>query len=140
VNFPTVTPVQQANRGNRDVFVSKLNPSGSALIYSTFLGGTDFEDSTGIAIDTAGNAHVTGVTMSTDFPVANALQPVSKGKLEGFVCKLGLTGSNLVYSTYLGGSGEDQMSNIAVDAAGNAYIGGQTGSTDFPLQVRCSPA
>jgi len=116
-------------------FVTKLNATGSALIYSTFLGGTYLDEGRGIAVDSAGNAYVTGDTYSADFPTANAFQP-SLGSVLGnehaFVTVLNPAGSGLVYSTYLGGKGGDSGYGIAVDASGSAYVTGVAGP-NFPL-------
>jgi hypothetical protein len=138
-NFPTVNPLQATNKatpntGNPTAFVAKLNSTGSALIYSTYLGGSSVDMGYGIAADSSGNAYVTGVTGSTDFPTANPLQATYEGpSWTAFVAALNSTGSALVYSTYLGGSsGGDWGNGIAVDSAGNAYVTGVTGSTDFP--------
>jgi Bacterial Ig-like domain (group 3)/Beta-propeller repeat len=116
-----------------DAFVTKLNATGSALVYSTYLGGRDSDSGFGIAVDHAGDAYVTGLTSSTDFPTKGPLQPTSGGGVDAFVTKLNATGSALVYSTYLGGSGGDASTGIALDSAGNAYIVGNTCSTDFPI-------
>ena len=116
-------------------FVSKLNPSGSGLVYSTFLEGSMRENgNTGdIAVDPLGNAYVSGYTASTDFPTANAVQGAfGGGNSDAFVAKLNPAGSGLVYSTYLGGSGDDTANGIAVDASGNAYVMGTTTSANFP--------
>ncbi len=116
------------------VYVAKLNPAGTALLYSTFLGGSGDDVGAGIAIDGAGNAYVTGYTESSNFPVtAGASQtnfPVFSRT--GFVAKLNPSGSGLVYSTFLGGSLATMSRGIAVDAAGDAYVTGTTGSADFP--------
>jgi hypothetical protein len=114
-------------------FVTELNSSGSALVYSTFLGGSDLDIVTGIGIDGSGNASVAGQTFSKDFPVANAFQPTLNGAANAFVSKLNSNGSALVYSTYLGGSADEFANGIAVDSTGNAYITGFASSTDFPL-------
>jgi Bacterial Ig-like domain (group 3)/Beta-propeller repeat len=123
---------------NGDVFVAKLNPAGSALIYSTYLGGNGQDFGNGIAVDGEGNAYVAGFTLSTDFPTMNPLQPKCGGGNpnceDSFVTKLNATGSALVYSTYLGGSGNDEAEGIALDSAGNAYISGGTTSIDFPTR------
>ncbi len=134
-NFPTTaSPLQAANAGDSDAFIAKLNPEGSALVYSTYLGGTDFERGNGIAVDAAGNAYVSGRTNSTDFPTANPLQAAfGGGTFDAFVTKLNPAGSALVYSTYLGGSELGFGSDIAVDDGGNAYVTGRTRSTDFPV-------
>jgi len=132
-DFPTVNPLQPGFGGGYDVFVSKLNAAGSALVYSTYLGGSDDDFGSGIAVDTTGNAFVTGSTASLDFPTANPLQGAyGGGSIDAFVSKLNPTGSALVYSTYLGGTGYDYGDSIVVDTAGNAFIAGSTSSPDFP--------
>jgi hypothetical protein len=113
--------------------VTKLNAVGSALVYSTYLGGSDVDQGYGIAVDASGNAYVTGNTESTGFPTQNPLQASLHGYRDAFVTKLNAAGSALVYSSYLGGgSAYDQGNAIAVDASGNAYVTGYTQSTDFP--------
>jgi len=132
-NFPTVNALQSTNSsGTYDAFVTKLNPAGSALIYSTYLGGNGLDDGTGIAVDASGNAYVTGRTSSTNFPTANALQSTLAGEGNAFVAKINATGSALVYSTYLGGTDYDSGNGIALDASGNAYVTGAASSTNFP--------
>ena len=133
IDFPTANALQPASGGGEDAFVAKINASGSALVYSTYLGGSALENGEAIAVDTAGNAYVTGQTSSTNFPTANALQSTSGGGYyNAFVTKINASGSALVYSTYLGGSGSDGGSGIAVDASGNVYVTGNTSSTNFP--------
>lgn len=173
-DFPVTTDAfQKVNNGmafdngfyENNVFVTKFNPRGSALIYSTYLGGTTNDETppgtyvgdvaTGIAIDAAGDAYVTGYASSYNFPVTrNAYQKVNKTYGSGtfysnpvgnnaFVTKLSPTGSALIYSTYFGGSGAfsdtgeqyygDTPVGIAIDPAGNAYIAGTTGSADLPV-------
>jgi hypothetical protein len=141
-DFPTMNPLQAANggRGDSDAFVAKLNATGSALVYSTYLGGSSSEEGNGIAADTLGNAYVTGYTSSTDFPTMNPLQPANGGGEDAFVAKLNATGSALVYSTYLGGSGSDWGLGIAVDSSGNAYVTGYTESANFPTVNPLQPA
>jgi len=131
-DFPTLSPVQPANAGSTDVFVAKLNPTGSALLYSTYLGGSAFDRGNGIAVDGSGSPYVTGETNSIDFPTSNPVQPASGGLADAFVAKLNPTGSALVYSTYLGGTDDDVGFGIAVDGSRNAYITGWTRSTNFP--------
>src|SRR5713101_5215748 len=131
-NFPTKNPLQAALGGAGDAFVAKLDPTGSALVYLTFLGGTMDVFGNGIAVDSSGNAYATGNTLSTNFPTKNPLQPASGGVRDAFVAKLNAAGSALVYSTYVGGSGEDSGNGIAVDSAGNTYVTGLTRSTNFP--------
>src|ERR1019366_1036278 len=131
-DFPTKNPLQ-GFESIEDVFVTKLNPAGSALVYSTYLGGSDSDLGNGIAVDNAGNAYVTGHTASTNFPTTpGAFQTTFGGNVDAFVTKLNPAGSAMVYSTYLGGSDYDSGSGIAVDSAGNAYVVGVTASTDFP--------
>src|SRR5229473_2058258 len=136
-NFPTKNPSQSASGGGADAFVAKLDPTGSALVYSTFLGGTMDDFGNGIAVDSSGNAYATGNTLSTNFPTKNPLQPASGGVRDAFVAKLNAAGSALIYSTYLGGSGNgtdgDFGNGIAVDASNNAYVTGFTSSPNFPL-------
>jgi Big-like domain-containing protein/beta-propeller repeat-containing protein len=132
-DFPTMNPLQPANAGGFDAFVAKLTPTGSALVYSTYLGGSGNDLGFGIAVDSADNAYVTGYTASTNFPTANPLQPsYGGGPSDAFVAKVTPTGSALVYSTYLGGSINDEGFGIAVDSVGNAYVTGYTTSTNFP--------
>jgi hypothetical protein len=133
-DFPTMNPLQPANGGGYDAFVAKINPAGSALVYSTYLGGSGDDWGNGIAVDGAGNAYVVGQTASTDFPTVNPLQPANGGGYDAFVTKLNPTGSALVYSTYLGGSNGDGAYGIAVDSAANAYVTGITYSSDFPTK------
>jgi hypothetical protein len=109
------------------------------LIYSTYLGGSGHDGGRSIAVDAAGNAYVTGPTGSTDFPTVHPLQPALNGCCDAFVAKLNAAGSALVYSTYLGGSGNDYGAGIAVDAAGNAYVTGGGDSTDFPTTAYFGP-
>ena len=132
-DFPTVNPLQANNSGAPDAFVAKLNSAGSALVYSTYLGGSGSEQGTSIAVDSAGNAYITGNTQSSDFPTASPLQAASGGDAnDAFVAKINAAGSALVYSTYLGGSSTDDGLGIAVDTSGNAYVTGFTRSPDFP--------
>jgi len=131
-DFPTANPLQAAKAGFQNAFVTKLNPTGSALVYSTYLGGSGADVGVGIAVDAAGAAYVTGQTSSTDFPTVNPLQAAYGGGSDAFVSKLDAAGSALLYSTYLGGSGSDSGYGIAVDTLGNAYVTGETRSTDLP--------
>jgi len=133
LNFPTGSPLQAAHTGGeQDAFVSKLNASGSALVYSTYLGGSGTEVATSIALDNAGNAYITGQTTSNNFPLVNALHSTLSGSNDGFIAELSASGSALVYSTFLGGRGSDEGNSIAVDSLGNAYVTGVTSSRDFP--------
>ncbi len=106
-----------------------MDPTGTSLLYSTYLGGSVQDGGNAIAVDSSGNAYVTGFTQSADFPTANPLQASLAGKNNAFVAKLNPTGSALVYSTYLGGNDQtytDAGLGIAVDSSGNAYVTGQT--------------
>ena len=115
-----------------DVFVAKLDPSGSILLYSTFLGGSGGDYASSIAVDSAGNAYITGATNSTDFPLSNPLQAsYGGGPSDAFVAKLPPSGSSLIYSGYLGGAGQDQGTALAVDSSGSAYVVGSTSSASF---------
>ena len=120
-------------QGGDDCFVTKLNPSGSSLVYSTFIGGTNSDQGFGIFVDAVGNAYIAGSTESTDYPTTpGAYDTTYHGVADCFVTKLNPSGSSLVYSTYLGGSGNESGNGIAVDAGGTAYIAGYTYSTDYP--------
>jgi Beta-propeller repeat len=131
-DFPTANAIQATRGGDRDAFVTKVNAAGSALVYSTYLGGSDMDFANSIAVDSAGNAYATGATFSTNFPTANALQSALGGQSDAFVTKLNAAGSALVYSTYLGGNSYELGSGIALDAARDAYVTGATVSTNFP--------
>jgi hypothetical protein len=138
--FPTVNPIQGVFGGFVDAFVAKLNAAGDALVYSTYLGGNASDQGTGIAVDAGGSAHVSGVTASLNFPTAKPLQPTFGGVFDAFVAKLNAAGSDLVYSTYLGGSNYDFASGIAVDMLDNVYVTGLTFSTNFPTVNPLQPA
>ena len=134
INFPTTFGVLQPAIGTPvDIFVTKLNATGSSLVYSTYIGGSGADASTGIALDASASAYVTGNTSSANFPTTiGAFQTVPGDSSDAFVLKLSPGGSALAYSTYLGGSASDSSTGIAVDASGNAYVTGVTLSTDFP--------
>jgi outer membrane protein assembly factor BamB len=128
-DFPSQNPLQAASGGSEDAFVTKMSADGTTLLYSTYLGGSGADWGNGIAVDSAGNAYLTGVTFSTDFPTQNALQPAAGGGADdAFVTELNAAGNALAYSTYLGGGGLDWGADIAVDSAGNAYVTGGTSS------------
>ena len=137
--FPTtVGAFQTTSTGGVDAFVTKLNSTGTGLLYSTYLGGSYVDFGGGIAVDAAGNAYVTGSTYSSDFPITiGAFQTTHFDHYENvFVTKLNPTGTGLLYSTYIGGSSSgDAGQSIAVDASGNAYITGYAVSTDFPTTI-----
>jgi hypothetical protein len=114
-----------------DAFVTKFDPTGSFLIYSTYLGGNGEDTAWSIAIDSFGNAYIAGRTNSSDFPVVNPLFTYVGNGYNGFVTKINAEGSKLIYSTYLGSS-STEASAIAADSDGNAYVVGRTSSRDFP--------
>ena len=120
----------------QDIVVAKLDPMGEKLLYATYLGGSGTETSGGIAVDAAGSAYVTGSTESSDFPITSGAYDAQSKTTNstGFVAKLSADATALIYSTYLGGSGIDQPAAIAVDAKGDAYVGGTTTSPDFPVR------
>ncbi len=131
-DFPTQNPLQPGAAG-RNAFVTKLDPNGARVLFSTLLGGADDDSGESVAVDNAGNAYVTGSTSSTDFPTAHALQSAFAGRTDAFVTALKADGSGLIYSTFLGGSDTDRGLGISVDGPGNAFVTGQTLSPDFPL-------
>lgn len=130
-NFPTANPFQAALRGPEDAFAAKLNASGNALVYSTYLGGASFEEALFVAVDSGGNAYLTGGTASADFPTASPLQPLL-GLSDAFLTKLAPAGNTLVYSTFLGGTGDDAGWSVTLDSSESLYLAGQTDSSDFP--------
>jgi photosystem II stability/assembly factor-like uncharacterized protein len=136
INFPGAP---RAPRGGRDVFVTKLNRNGSAIVYTAFVGGAGAECAGGIAVAADGSAHITGYTESSDFPIRNAAQPQFGGALDAFVTTLDPTGANLYYSTFLGGSAFENnpqvgpIGSIAIGADGLTYVTGHTLSNDFPV-------
>lgn len=143
-DFPTSNAVQSDNRGDDNVFLGKFNHSGTGLVYSTYIGGSDSDEALAIRVDRSGNAYLTGDTQSDDFPIAHALQSVNRSTCtlngfrapctDAFITKVGPKGNSLIYSTYLGGNNDDEGDGIAIDAAGNVYVAGKTNSTNFPTR------
>jgi hypothetical protein len=131
-DFPVVGAFQSTLNGTNNAFVAKLNPTGTTLVYSSYLGGSGSDVAEGIALDLTGAAYVTGATSSANFPTVNAFQPVAHSSGTAFVTKIAPAGSSLAYSTYLGGSNGDSAAGIAVDSSGYAYVAGTTTSSDFP--------
>jgi hypothetical protein len=127
--------LQCANGGASNAFVTKLAPDGSDLAYSTYLGGSGYDVAQGIAVDALGNAYVAGFTQSPDFPTISPFQSTLLGTQNAFVAKLAPSGAMLLGSSYLGGSGNDAASTLAVDAQGNVYVAGYTQSKDFPAHA-----
>lgn len=146
--FPTAQALQANFGGIEDAFVAKLNLPAAQLLYSTYLGGQDIDAGRGVAVDAFGNLYVTGVTLSTNFPRLNALQPNFGGAADAFVTKLNAKGTGLVYSTFLGGAGDENTplltdpepaGSVVVDALGYAYLTGKTQSENFPLNRALQP-
>jgi len=134
-DFPTKNPIQGTNAGEIDIFIAKVNSSGSALIYSTYFGGSNWDLGFSIAVDSESAAYVTGYTNSIDFPTLNPIQSsYGGGPWDAFITKVNSSGSGIIYSTYLGGSEWDLGFGIAVDLEGEAYVTGETSSTDFPTK------
>ncbi|MFX1533139.1 MAG: SBBP repeat-containing protein [Promethearchaeota archaeon] len=141
INFPTTPGAinETHNGGTYDVFVCKLSADGSSLLYSTFLGGSGLDAGRGLAVDSANNVYVTGETSSTDFPIMpGAYDETHNGgsimHIDVFICKLSADGSSLLYSTFLGGSGDEFGITIALDSGNQAYVTGavEDAATDFP--------
>jgi hypothetical protein len=132
-DYPTTTGAfDRTHNGFIDAFVTKLNASGSALAYSTYLGGTNQDQGEGIAVDGSGRAYLTGFTASSDYPTTSGAFDTTLDGFDAFVTKLNASGSKLAYSTFLGGTDQDQGQGIAVDGSGRAYVTGDTSSPDYP--------
>ena len=135
-DFPTKNAFDTTYNGGLDAFLAKFNSSGS-LVFSTYLGGSNLDYGSGMAVDSSGNSYLTGSTYSNDFPTKNAFQTNSSGGSDVFLCKFNASGEQ-IFSTYLGGSSDDvnlhMYSNIAIDSRGNSYVLGETFSTDFPTR------
>ena len=141
-DFPTTPGAYDVsfNGGAQDGYVTKLNAAGSALLYSTFLGGSEAEcDDASIAIDANANAYIVGNTTSADFPTTSGAFDVSYNGAGGknwgdvFVTKINAAGSGLIYGTFVGGSGDDEALNMALDRLGNVHFTGMTTSTNYPI-------
>src|SRR5208282_3078116 len=132
-NYPTQNALQSSLSGGSDVFVTKFRPGSSALLFSTYLGGSSLDRALAMLVDSSGNIYLTGDTQSADFPVtSNAYQSTLLGADNAFVTKVAPGGSSLVFSTLFGGSGTDQATAMAADSAGNIYVTGFTQSSNFP--------
>lgn len=134
IDFPTINPFQAGRAESYDICYAKLSSSGSSLIYSSYLGGDDYDYPYAIALDAENRVALVGITRSDDFPTRNPYQPSkpAAGTASGFALKLGASGSSLLYSTYLGGITSDYINGVAVGAGGNEYLAGYTYSSDFP--------
>ncbi len=133
-NFPTASSFDPSfNAGSNDCFVSKIVAGGGSLSYSTYLGGTQVDLGAGIAVDTFGNAYITGYTQSSDFPTQSAYDATANGNWDCFVTKLSPSGNALAFSTYIGGSDRDRGNAIELDSANNIYVCGFMRSGNFPF-------
>jgi VCBS repeat-containing protein len=132
-DFPLQNAFQNTLGGSQDAFITKLNAAGDALIFSTYLGGTNDDNSKGISLDNGGSVYVSGSTYSANFPTLNAFDNTLGGSRDAFIAKLNASGGTLIYSTYLGGGGEDGGFGIAADSGGNVYLTGYSQSADFPV-------
>jgi len=136
--FPTTYGARQPESGGMsDAFIGRLSPDGSTLLYASYLGGKGEDEGNAIGVDGLGNVHLAGTTRSADLPIENALQPsppasAGPGAADAFVATLSADGGRLLHATYLGGSGDDAATSLAVDASGNAFVAGRTASADFP--------
>src|SRR3989338_6405497 len=137
-DFPLLNAFQPSISGEEDVFVTKIASDGT-VVYSNYLGGSGYEYGYSITVDGDGNALVTGLTYSSDFPLLNAFQPSISGEEDVFVTNIASDGT-VVYSTYLGCSGSEYYSSITVDGDGNALVTGSTSSSDFPLLNAFQPS
>ena len=148
-DFPLQGPLQGSRGGSYDAFVTKISPQGNSILFSTYLGGSDRDDGTGVAVDSGGNVYVVGKTRSPDFPTTSNAYDTScgtdgscnSGENDVFLAKINPQGDSLLYSTFLGGSGQDGPDgaeqfghDVAVDQNGIVYIGGQANSNDFPVK------
>jgi len=134
-DFPTTTGAYLVDeQGDADIFVTKFNSSGSALLYSTLIGGSEYESGSGIRVNSVGHAYITGTTQSSDYPTsANAFDSTYNDGSDCFITVLNASGSALIYSTFLGGGSSDEAHAIDIDSSGQAFITGETYSIDFPM-------
>jgi hypothetical protein len=133
-DFPIEQPFQSSFAGDHTIFITKINPSGDALVYSTYIGGSGNDRATGIAVDSTGSACITGETSSEDFPVKRPYQDMLAGGYDAFITKLTPSGNDISFSTYLGGSQYDTGSSLTVDSSGSIYVAGTTRSSDLPVK------
>jgi hypothetical protein len=131
-DFPTVGAYDGTVNGDYDVLVTKFSPNGQTVIYSTFLGGVGDDRAAAVAVFPSGEVAITGYTTSTDFPTQNAYDNSANGLQDMFATRLSAAGNSLVFSTFLGGTGDDRGHGIALDATGRLYLAGETNSADIP--------
>ncbi|MFB3921475.1 MAG: choice-of-anchor D domain-containing protein [Terriglobia bacterium] len=141
-DFPTANPSQAANAGDADAFISELNPSGSALVYSTYLGGTLTDHAYVIEVAASDDIYVVGATNSTNFPLVDPIQAANGGSVDIFITRIDSATHTPDFSTYLGGNGQDAAfgGSVAVDGLGNIFITAETTSTDMPTGNVFQPA
>ena len=132
-DFPTVNPIRANNAGGLDAFVMGLNPTGSAILFSTYIGGNANDYANSFEMDAQGNFYIAGSTLSTDYPTVSPIQAANAGNYDIALTKINASGSAILFSTYLGGSGLDQAFAVALDPLGNVWLAGHTMSTDLPL-------
>jgi Beta-propeller repeat/HYDIN/CFA65/VesB-like, Ig-like domain len=133
IDFPVKNSAQGARDGFEDAFVTKLDPAGTTLVYSTYLGGNNTDIGFGIAVDGPGNSYIVGTTFSSDFPTKNAFQPTFSGSEDAFVTKLDPSGAALLYSSFLGGGASQQAIGVAAPSSDVVYVTGVTDATNFPV-------
>jgi hypothetical protein len=139
--FPVTEGGQlSASVGSVNAFVTKIDASGTSIVYSTIFGGTGFEGPGAIAVDAAGGAIVAGGTTSADFPTVGGVQTGLRGTADGFIVKLAPSGTSFVYSTLFGGSAVDEFTDLAVAASGEVYAAGTTLSDDLPVRNAVQPS
>lgn len=132
-NFPIKDALQMTNAGGGDAFITKIAANGKEVVFSTYLGGTLTDNASSIALDPVGNVYVSGTTFSTNFPMLKPVQDKNKGSNDVFLTKINAFGNSLLYSTYLGGAGQEDSLGITVDTSGTTYLAGTSISTDFPV-------
>ncbi|TFG28726.1 hypothetical protein EU528_10860, partial [Candidatus Thorarchaeota archaeon] len=136
-DFPVVNAYNSSHNGDVDCFLFKLSPSGDALVFSTYFGGTDFDVPSCIQLDSSGNVYISGYTDSATFPVINAYDASIGGDNDNFLLKFNSAGNDLIYSTFIGGSGtENLLTSIAIHD-NYIYMSGGTSSSDFPITSVC---
>jgi hypothetical protein len=138
-DFPTMNPLQPRIAGGDDIFVAKLRHDLTGYVFATYLGGTGNENAFGIVTDGSGNVHLSGWSNSTNFPIANALQPRNAGGDDAVFVGIDPRGLTLLYSTYFGRSGDDRADYIVADVGGSTYASGWTSSSDFPTRRPIQP-
>ncbi len=132
INYPVVTPTIAAQVGGTDAFLTKLTAAGNALVYSTYWGSTGFEEGTGVTVDPADNAYISGNTSAPDFPTQTPFQAALAGGMDAFMTKFSVAGNSIVYSTFLGGAGDDRAEGMAVADDAAVFVIGSTTSSNFP--------